>query len=199
MPPIDYRTKPTPRSNKIYTYEMVKNAEDNAGRQGIESRDVNRSSYISYALTAGLLAALASVFAKLFTDPRTEAAVQYLSEIVCNRTQCFTISLSYYEHSQQFDVVLLTARAACFAMMCACNAFMWTLFTKALNLSASSINVTVLNSTANFCSTALLGHLLFNEPLALKWWFGASLIITGTVMMTLDQPPSPQPQQKKES
>ncbi|KAF9971019.1 hypothetical protein BGZ73_006100 [Actinomortierella ambigua] len=64
---------------------------------------------------------------------------------------------------------------------------MWTLFTKALNRSKSSAVVTVINSSANFCITAVLGYLLFSEPLALQWWFGASLIVMGSVLVGSDE------------
>ncbi|ORY73972.1 hypothetical protein LY90DRAFT_402164 [Neocallimastix californiae] len=63
---------------------------------------------------------------------------------------------------------------------------MWANFTKALNVSSSSIQVTVINSATNFCLTAILGHLIFSEPLSLQWWFGASLIVTGTVLLNTE-------------
>jgi len=44
---------------------------------------------------------------------------------------------------------------------------------------SSSVLATVVNSSTNFFSSALLGHLLFAEPLPLTWWFGATLIIGG--------------------
>ncbi|KAF9177245.1 hypothetical protein BGZ49_005728, partial [Haplosporangium sp. Z 27] len=64
---------------------------------------------------------------------------------------------------------------------------MWTLFTKALNRSKSSATVTVINSAANFCLTAVLGYALFSEPLALQWWFGASLIVLGSVLVSTNE------------
>ncbi|KAF9276960.1 hypothetical protein BGZ68_009638 [Mortierella alpina] len=36
-------------------------------------------------------------------------------------------------------------------------------------------------------SPAVLGYLLFSEPLALQWWFGASLIVVGSVLVSSDE------------
>lgn len=34
---------------------------------------------------------------------------------------------------------------------------------------------------------AILGYLVFNEPLALRWWIGASFILAGTILLSQSQ------------
>ncbi|KAI8376353.1 transmembrane protein 42-like protein [Radiomyces spectabilis] len=64
---------------------------------------------------------------------------------------------------------------------------MWTLFTKALNMAPSSVQVSVINGAANLSASALLGYLVFDEPLTLRWWCGASLILAGTILLSRSQ------------
>ncbi|KAI8872321.1 hypothetical protein GQ42DRAFT_119585 [Ramicandelaber brevisporus] len=63
------------------------------------------------------------------------------------------------------------------------NAGMWATFTKALNKSSDSVSVSVVSSATNLIVTAILGFLVFGEPLSLLWAFGASLIFLGTILM----------------
>jgi hypothetical protein len=42
---------------------------------------------------------------------------------------------------------------------------MWALFTKALTLATSSVQVSVINTSANFMATAILGMVVFGEEL----------------------------------
>jgi hypothetical protein len=42
---------------------------------------------------------------------------------------------------------------------------MWGLFTKALTLATSTVRVSVINTSANFMVTALLGAVVFGEEL----------------------------------
>ena len=60
---------------------------------------------------------------------------------------------------------------------------MWALFTRALSLSPSAVHVNVVNTAANFVITAVLGALIFGEKLPLLWSAGASLLITGSVII----------------
>ncbi|KAJ3115577.1 hypothetical protein HDU96_000401 [Phlyctochytrium bullatum] len=75
-------------------------------------------------------------------------------------------------------------RLAFFWAMTVCNGLMWSFFTKALAAGSSSTQVTLINSAASLCFTALLGFLLFREPLPPLWWIGASLVVGGTVLMS---------------
>lgn len=50
-------------------------------------------------------------------------------------------------------------------MNLAFNAVMWGLFTRALTLATSTVRVSVINTSANFMVTAILGLLIFRESL----------------------------------
>lgn len=60
---------------------------------------------------------------------------------------------------------------------------MWALFTTALTRSTSSTHVSVVNTSSNFVTTAVLGFLIFGENLPPLWWFGASLLVAGNVII----------------
>lgn len=45
------------------------------------------------------------------------------------------------------------------------NAIMWGLFTRALTLASSTVRVSVINTSANFMLTAVLGWIIFHESL----------------------------------
>ena len=51
------------------------------------------------------------------------------------------------------------------AMNISFNAVMWSLFTRALMLGSSTVQVSVINTSANFIITAVLGAVVFNESL----------------------------------
>ncbi|KAG0297663.1 hypothetical protein BGZ98_000522 [Dissophora globulifera] len=144
------------------------------------------ASAVPTALLAGTFAALASVFAKLTLDARTIDFLRYACDTVIAPTVPYCTSLFIAKEGETSPVVV-AVRSICFALIFICNAAMWTLFTKALNRSKSSATVTVINSAANFCLTAVLGHALFSEPLALQWWFGAGLIVVGSVLVSTNE------------
>ncbi|KAI8979709.1 hypothetical protein BDF20DRAFT_526808 [Mycotypha africana] len=130
---------------------------------------MSKSTYIPFAITSGFFAASSSVFAKLFSDERTVLIHTYISEL--------------------FNIVpaktsLLFMRIVCFILIFGCNSIMWTTFTKALNLAPSSVQVSIVNGAINFSASAILGHLIFDEPLAFRWWIGAAFILTGTVILS---------------
>ncbi|RHZ74185.1 hypothetical protein Glove_227g59 [Diversispora epigaea] len=145
-------------------------------------------SFVLYSILSGTFAALASVFAKLFTDTRTVLITRYFCDLL-NYFQnfqflnCKEIEQSDDNTSENIIYLIGIIRIICFLLISLCNALMWTFFTKALNKSSSSIRVTVLNSATNFCMTAIMGNIIFNETLSLQWWFGANLIILGTVLV----------------
>lgn len=116
---------------------------------------------------AGTCAGLASVFGKLAMD-----GVWILRFVeFCHSTTTMTTVVDEYAGA--------ALRAACFGMVFVCNMIMWNFFfVKSMNLS-SSVTATVVNSATNFFSSALLGHLLFSEPLPAAWWLGSAFIIAG--------------------
>lgn len=60
---------------------------------------------------------------------------------------------------------------------------MWTLFTQALAKGNSTTQVSIMNTSANFVITALLGLAIFSESLPPLWWAGASLLVAGNVII----------------
>lgn len=60
---------------------------------------------------------------------------------------------------------------------------MWILFTRALTAATSTTRVSILNTSANFMVTAVLGFVIFSESLPLQWWFGAAFLVAGSVVI----------------
>jgi len=60
---------------------------------------------------------------------------------------------------------------------------MWALFTAALTRSSSTTRVSIVNVSANFFITAVLGAMIFGEKLPLAWWLGAGLLAAGNVVI----------------
>ncbi|KAI8099526.1 uncharacterized protein BX664DRAFT_321512 [Halteromyces radiatus] len=136
------------------------------------------TSFIPFSLLSGFFAALSSVFAKLFTDERTAILVD-----------TFTNYYSQYDTFLKIDtqVILLAIRGICFLLIFGCNSLMWTLFTKALHDAPSSIQVTIINGAMNLATSAIMGWIIFQEPLALRWWIGASFMLAGTILISQSQ------------
>jgi hypothetical protein len=60
---------------------------------------------------------------------------------------------------------------------------MWGLFTRALTLASSTVRVSIINTSANFVVTAILGAFIFSEKLPGLWWLGAAMLVTGSVII----------------
>ncbi|KAI8371027.1 hypothetical protein BD560DRAFT_489554 [Blakeslea trispora] len=142
------------------------------------------ASYIPFAIISGFFAALSSVFAKLFSDERTATFYFDMMPIPCQIVPEKT--------------ALVMIRGLCFALIFACNSIMWTMFTKALNSSPSSVQVSIVNGAVNFSTSAIMGYLVFQEPLALRWWIGASFILAGTILLSQSQQRHTNDKQKSE-
>ncbi|ORX49988.1 hypothetical protein BCR36DRAFT_412486 [Piromyces finnis] len=147
-------------------------------------------STIFYSVLAGTLAALASVCAKLAVDSNTNQYYRFVCRFFVSNPDWCSVEDGVYIRGDdswiKFQKIFRIFRLISFLCLFLCNALMWAYFTKALNVSKSSIQVTVINNATNFCLTAILGLLIFNEPLSLQWWFGASLIVTGTVLLNTE-------------
>lgn len=63
------------------------------------------------------------------------------------------------------------------------NAVMWGLFTRALTLATSTVRVSIINTSANFMLTAVLGAMIFGESLPAMWFLGAAMLVTGSVII----------------
>jgi hypothetical protein len=60
---------------------------------------------------------------------------------------------------------------------------MWGLFTRALTLASSTTRVSVINTSANFMITAVMGVLIFSETLPGLWLLGAAMLVAGSVII----------------
>jgi len=60
---------------------------------------------------------------------------------------------------------------------------MWALFTKALTRGSSTTKVSIINTSANFGITAILGFAIFSEALPPLWWLGAAMLVAGNVII----------------
>ncbi|XP_061162515.1 transmembrane protein 42-like [Saccostrea echinata] len=127
---------------------------------------LNHGRGLMLAVSAGIMAALGSVSAKLATS---DHILMDTCQIIFRIGICHQLSL--------------LMRIVFFAMIFVCNGMMWTLFTKSLQFCSSTAEATVTNTASNFLISALIGVALFNETLSLRWWIGASLIVTGLLLI----------------
>jgi hypothetical protein len=110
-----------------------------------------QTSWLVFAIASGGCAALNGVFAKLTTTHLTTAWATALSHFI-----------GLKEESKVFEFMV---RGFFFLMNIAFNAVMWGLFTRALTLASSTVRVSVINTSANFIVTAVLGAAVFSEAL----------------------------------
>jgi uncharacterized membrane protein len=90
---------------------------------------------------------------------------------------------TFFSLSPSNAVVEFLVRGTFFLLNLAFNAAMWALFTAALTRSDSTTRVSIVNVSANFMVTAILGWMIFNEKLNGMWWGGASLLAVGNVVI----------------
>jgi drug/metabolite transporter (DMT)-like permease len=74
-------------------------------------------------------------------------------------------------------------RTVVFCLMLCLNTMMIATFLKALEKN-SSLAVTVVSSSVNFILSGLLGGIFLQENIGLKWFIGASLVISGIFLIT---------------
>ncbi|CAK1358355.1 hypothetical protein CB0940_07023 [Cercospora beticola] len=125
--------------------------------------------WLTYAIASGGCAALNGVFAKLTTTQLTTTWATAISHILGMRDESV--------------IVEGLVRGFFFLMNLAFNAVMWGLFTNALRLASSTVRVSVINTSANFMLTAILGWVIFKESLPGLWWLGASFLVAGSVII----------------
>jgi len=64
------------------------------------------------------------------------------------------------------------------------NVFMWRCYSKALSLSTTSIQPTIVTKTTNFLLSALIGFIFFFEPINFIWIIGFILILIGVYLIS---------------
>ncbi|KAG9957807.1 hypothetical protein KCU61_g8853, partial [Aureobasidium melanogenum] len=125
--------------------------------------------WLLFAVASGACAALNGVFAKLTTTHLTTAWAESLSHV---------FGLSGPNKFFEFLV-----RGLFFVLNLVFNGIMWGLFTRALTLASSTTRVSVINTSANFMITAVLGVLIFSETLPGLWLLGAAMLVAGSVII----------------
>ncbi|CAL3967300.1 unnamed protein product [Diplocarpon coronariae] len=140
--------------------------QDTATEMEIPSR---KTQWIVLAIASGGCAAFNGVFAKLTTTELTASFSTRVADL---------FGLGNMEGG-----VEVVVRAMFFGLNLIFNGIMWTLFTKALARGTSTTQVSILNTSANFMITAVLGWLIFSESLPPLWFVGAGLLVAGNVII----------------
>ncbi|RKO89725.1 hypothetical protein BDK51DRAFT_14203, partial [Blyttiomyces helicus] len=150
--------------------------------------------HLLLGLLSGVFASLASVCAKLAADTSPSGGgIPYT--LLCTSTLhdpalCRSDSAAQWSSDNAFEEyrkLALALRLVFLVLVFASNGAMWAVFTKALSVAPSSIQVTVVNSATNMCLTGILGKVLFEEPLSAQWWFGATFVVAGSVLLSEGQ------------
>ncbi|KAF2188279.1 hypothetical protein K469DRAFT_567022 [Zopfia rhizophila CBS 207.26] len=128
-----------------------------------------KPAWLLLAIASGACAAFNGVFAKLTTTELTASWASAVAEAL--------------DLSPSNKIVEFLIRGLFFALNLVFNAVMWGLFTRALTLATSTVRVSVINTSANFMITAILGTLIFSEALPGMWWLGAALLVAGSVII----------------
>ncbi|KAF2032717.1 hypothetical protein EK21DRAFT_87010 [Setomelanomma holmii] len=133
------------------------------------SLPTTKSTWLVLAIASGGCAAFNGVFAKLTT---TELTTSWAGAIA-----------AVFGLSPRNKLVEFAIRGLFFALNLVFNAVMWGLFTRALTLATSTVRVSIINTSANFMVTAVLGALIFSEKLPGVWWLGAAMLVVGSVII----------------
>jgi len=155
------------------------NTVENRQKKHLVGADMDTSSIIAawrrqpvwmvLAVSSGACAAFNGVFAKLTTTSLTSHLATSLSTL-----------LNLSADNQFINIAL---RGTFFLLNLAFNALMWALFTAALTRAESTTRVSIINTSANFMVTAMLGWMIFGEKLGGMWWVGAAMLAVGNVVI----------------
>ncbi|CBJ25761.1 conserved unknown protein [Ectocarpus siliculosus] len=125
-----------------------------------------------YSVASGALACFASVLGKVAFDGDTPFQVQATS--ACEE---------HFPELALCNTVGRLVQGASLAGMFMVNAVMLSTFLKALQMSGSTV-ATVTNFSTNFVLSGISGRMVFGERLPALWFFGASLVVSGVVLLT---------------
>ncbi|CAM9251869.1 unnamed protein product [Ectocarpus sp. 13 AM-2016] len=124
------------------------------------------------SVASGALACFASVLGKVAFDGDTPFQVQATS--ACEE---------HFSELALCNTVGRLVQGASLAGMFMVNAVMLSTFLKALQMSGSTV-ATVTNFSTNFVLSGISGRMVFGERLPALWFFGASLVVSGVVLLT---------------
>ncbi|KAK8090601.1 hypothetical protein PG994_000106 [Apiospora phragmitis] len=155
-----------------------------------------RNQWIVLAVASGACAAFNGVFAKLYVyvlafvlllSPYTSfhpTPLHVFHRTTNNlTTQIAEVVSGVLGLSNMEQPIEYVVRAIFFGLNLVFNGVMWTLFTKALACGSSTTQVSIMNTSANFVITAVLGFAIFAESLPPLWWLGAALLVAGNVII----------------
>jgi len=125
---------------------------------------------LAFSVLSGLFAALSGFLGKVTFDPGLVIAVSILN-VRTNFMHIIQVGLG--------------------CLMVISNILMLQTFNKALQISSTTIQVSILNTASNFIFTALIGFLAFGERLSLIWWSGTSMILLGTYIISSSEQHTP--------
>ncbi|KAK2766772.1 hypothetical protein FQN54_006086 [Arachnomyces sp. PD_36] len=125
------------------------------------------SKWLLLALSSGAFAALNGLFAKLTTTELTSSISDSIAGFL----------------SLPEGWVEVCVRGSFFALNLLSNITMWALFTRALTAANSTTRVSVMNTSANFLVTAVLGMVVFEEKVGGLWWLGAAGMGVGCIIV----------------
>ncbi|KAF1982226.1 hypothetical protein K402DRAFT_319864, partial [Aulographum hederae CBS 113979] len=128
-----------------------------------------RPAWLLTAVASGACAAFNGVFAKLTT-----------TELTSTWSHAVSVFLGMGENNRFVELVI---RGLAFALNLLFNFIMWALFTRALQLAPSTVRVNIINTSANFLITAVLGFVIFSEGLPGLWFLGAACLVAGSVVI----------------
>lgn len=68
------------------------------------------------------------------------------------------------------------------------NALVWRYFVRGLHStdSNSTLIPTVISTATNFCTSAILGCIIFQESINSWWWIGALMVISGLYLVVAE-------------
>lgn len=129
---------------------------------------------VCLAIVAGIMAALASMSAKLAVT----------ADVVRDLCSVFVLKSGGSKDLSLFcDSVSYLLRVCCFGGIFVFNALMWTFYTKSLQFCPSTVEASVTNTGSNFLATAVFGFSLFGEGFSLLWWIGSCFILAGMLFI----------------
>merc|ERR1711875_56425 len=83
--------------------------------------------------------------------------------------------------------LVIFIRCCLVGLTLAINCCMLTVFSRALALSPTAAEASLLNTAANLACTAVGGAVVFGEELGGQWWGGAVLIVAGSYLVITDK------------
>ena len=128
------------------------------------------------ALASGALGATGGVMGKIALGS-DNSAFSILTQFLCFEFLMGRDTCEVY--------IPIVCRLHVFGLMLYVNVLMISMFLKALSRTDHSLKVVVLNTAANFITTGVLGQLIFNEVMTVKWSVGALIIVLGMCLITI--------------